>query len=125
MKSIPFEKLKIPCQSGIYKAVSIDTAKAIFEQMRDHYEGPKKREPVEGGEFVELSPADFPPGTLIRQIGYEAEWVSAKPFGEGYIYLMPKSGTDCALRLSFSVLAERFEMKSPGSSVWSLCRKED
>lgn len=53
-----FEDLKLPDWSGPYQAVAIHTARAIYDQMREHYEADKQSAP-------EWRLPDPPPGSVF------------------------------------------------------------
>lgn len=82
--TMKFEDLKLPDWSGPYQAVAIHTARAIYDQMRAHYES--KPEPEELFEHPDMPGKKFRKlkvGEVIR----EGDWVASKgnPPGKGFV----------------------------------------
>jgi len=123
-----FEDLKLPDWSGPYQAVAIHTARAIYDQMRAHYES--KPEPEEL-----FDPPDMP-GKKFRKLKVgevirEGDWVASKgnPPGKGFLKtvcagLFVESGD--ANNFYREVTEWRLPDPPPGSVVrttWEPCKK--
>ncbi len=112
-----FEDLKLhDWQNSYYQLVAEDTARAVYDQMREYYEGGYSKKQPATVEYVPLGPEDVPPGSAVRLGGYHEGWAAVVGVEEWGLHMADS-------KESWASLAEDHVILRPDSTNWEPCKK--